>query len=76
MNSNWIFQNEMKNLNTSPANASQHATLSNLFTHSTVLQNSNTRAHPNITLGKLIHTNTGYINLKMPTIKCPNYILW
>lgn len=53
-----------------------HSTPHSLICSYTVLQNSNTREHPNITLGKLIHTNTGYIKLKMSTIKCPNYILW
>lgn len=70
------FQNEMENLNTSSPNASQHVTLSNLFIHRTGLKkNSNTRAHPNITLGKGIHANTAYIYLKMPTIKCPKYVV-
>lgn len=36
----------------------------------------NSNAHTKIALGKLIHTNISYINLKISNIKCIDYILW
>lgn len=39
--------------------------------------NGNTGTHTNSTSGRLIHTNTSYINLKTCNIKCPdfNYVI-